>query len=448
MQTTSKAHASRVAKWLALPLAAALVLGACGGGDSSSDSGGTKGANGCKNTPPNTEGAVSNAGNAPAKVPGFDGTTITLGALTPQSEVLTAVVVGGILTQGNQVYWDAVNAKGGIAGKYKVKLVTEDTKYSPSVTPQAYAKTKGNVVAYNQVFGTAVTNSILQSMVGDNVSGAPATLDADWICDTNLFPIGTPYQVQAINGVHWWHMLSDSNKNICTLTQDDPYGDAVIEGVEYAAKKMDLSVKTKQKFPVPPPDLTPQVQALKDKGCQAVVLGTLPGDTAAIGDKAQSIGLETQLIGVSPTFFPLYAKNAYLQKNFVQVSDGTNWGNTSVAGMQQMVADVAKYKPDAAQSQYFAFGYAQSWALEQILTKAVANGDLSRGGIQKAMSEVGTLKFDGLLGDYTYGAGVADRNPPRENTVFKIDVAAPGSTAVVEANVTSDAAKSYTVGAK
>lgn len=429
-----------------LTIAGAFVLAACGGGDSSNGGGGSKAANGCKATAPNTAGAVSNAGNAPAKVNGFDGTTIKLGVLTPQSVVITAVVAGGILTDGNQVYWDAVNAKGGVGGKYKVQLVKEDTQYSASVTPQAYAKSKNSVVAYNQVFGTQVTKSILSTMTADNVSGAPATLDGEWICQTNLFPIGTPYQVQAINGMDWWVKKSGKSSVVCTLTQADSYGDATNAGVDYAAKKMGFKVKTKQSYPVPAPDLTPQVQALKDNGCQAVVLGSLPGDTAAIADKAGKIGLKTQLIGMSPSFFPLYASNPYLQANYVQVSEGPAWGDTSVAGMQQMLGDVATYKPNAGASQYFAFGYAQSWAMDQILEKAVANGDLSHGGIQKAMSQVGTLKFGGLLGDYTYGAGVADRNPPRTNTIFGIDTTAKGALKVVQANITSDAAKSYTVG--
>src|ERR1044072_7482846 len=51
--------------------------------------------------------------------PGFDMTTIKVGALTP----LTGPVAGPIglpLTEGNKVYLEKVNAAGGIAGKYKL----------------------------------------------------------------------------------------------------------------------------------------------------------------------------------------------------------------------------------------------------------------------------------------------------------------------------------------
>ena len=82
-------------------VATAAALAACGGaaGESSkSDSGGK--------------------GGAPASGPGFDGKTIKLGVLTPLSGPVA--VIGNPLTAGNQVYFDYVNSKGGIAGKYKV----------------------------------------------------------------------------------------------------------------------------------------------------------------------------------------------------------------------------------------------------------------------------------------------------------------------------------------
>src|SRR5918997_7109893 len=63
------------------------------------------------------------------KVPGFDGKTIKLGVLTPLTGPVA--VIGEPLTAGNEVYYEAVNKRGGIAGKYQVELVQEDTQYSP-----------------------------------------------------------------------------------------------------------------------------------------------------------------------------------------------------------------------------------------------------------------------------------------------------------------------------
>jgi len=96
-------------------------------------------------------GQAAIAGAAPTQktppdVPGFNGSTIKLGAITPQSGL--ASVVGKPLTEGNRVYWDAKNAKGGVAGKYKVNLTIEDSQYQVETALQNYDAIKGDVVAH------------------------------------------------------------------------------------------------------------------------------------------------------------------------------------------------------------------------------------------------------------------------------------------------------------
>jgi hypothetical protein len=79
--------------------------------------------------------------------------------------------------------------------------------------------------------------------------------------------------------------------------------------------------------------------------------------------------------------------------------------------------------------------------MDQILERAVKNGDLSKAGITKATKQVGTLKFDGLVGDYKYGKSANDRNPPRASTIAKVVAGAPIGLEVVVTNEASDAAK-------
>src|SRR5688572_31371084 len=119
----------RVHYRLAAMIAAAVLstaFAACGGADDDEGDAG--------------DGAKSGEVSA---VPGFDGTTIKLGVLTPLTGPVA--VIGLPLTAGNEVYYDAVNAKGGVAGKYKIELVQEDTQYKPDVTVQKYNKLKGDV---------------------------------------------------------------------------------------------------------------------------------------------------------------------------------------------------------------------------------------------------------------------------------------------------------------
>ena len=93
--------------------------------------------------------------------------------------------------------------------------------------------------------------------------------------------------------------------------------------------------------------------------------------------------------------------------------------------MSTFIERQQKYAPDQKPDPYFAFGYLQGQAMYQILQRAVKNGDLSREGILKASNQVGTLRFDGLTGDYKYGKSAADRNPPRTTALFKVDPSQP-----------------------
>jgi hypothetical protein len=123
---------------------------------------------------------------------------------------------------------------------------------------------------------------------------------------------------------------------------------------------------------------------------------------------------------------------------------GTQWGDRSVKGMADMLDLVAKYAPAQQPDGYFQFGYIQGRAVTEILEQAVKEGDLSRKGIAKAVVDVSTLTFDGLVGDYKYGAA-ADREPPRDSTIFKINPAVPVGLEVAKASFVSDAAKAYKI---
>ena len=57
------------------------------------------------------------------------------------------------------MYWEAKNAKGGVAGKYKVDLSIEDSQYQVETALQSYDKIKGDVVAFQQILGTQIVKS-------------------------------------------------------------------------------------------------------------------------------------------------------------------------------------------------------------------------------------------------------------------------------------------------
>ena len=110
--------------------------------------------------------------------------------------------------------------------------------------------------------------------------------------------------------------------------------------------------------------------------------------------------------------------------------------------MAEMVKNVEELRPKQEPDYYFAFGYNQARAMTAVLEKAVEHGDLSKEGILKASKEVGTVSFDGLTGDYQYGAA-EERNPPRETTIFEVDPEKPFGLGTLEYQYKSDVAEQY-----
>ena len=428
-------HRRLLAGGLAIVLAA--TAGACGRSSGSAGGGGKS-----------TNGVLSAA-------PGYDPATktITLGVLTPTST--TAKLISDPLTSGNKVFFDALNAKGGIAGKYKVKLIVKDNKYGGgdnTATATAYSQTKGDVAAFLQVLGTDPVNSILSDLADDNIIASPATLDSEWYEKPNLMPILAPYQVQAANALWYYQNKMDGKgKKVCTMTSDDGYGKAGLAGAKHAADELNFKLVDNETFQsaLSGGSYTAQIQTLQQKGCDAVWLTSLPTDTLGIFNAAISKNFTPQWIGTSPTWIDLIAKTLpeYASKHYVVAAEGPEWGDTSVKGMTEMLAAVKKFAPKTAPNFYFAFGYMQAHAMSQVLEKAVKDGDLSRDGIMKAMNTVGTLTFDGTVADEAYGAP-ADRKPQRETTMFKVtpdSVASNGGLTLYAPdakNFTSDVAKS------
>lgn len=427
---------------LALLLSLSLVAAACGDDDDDTEAG----TEAPEETTGGEEGGGEEGGGEPEEAPGFDGETIRLGVLTPQTGV--AAVIGNPVTEGNRVFFEALNAEGGIAGKYKVELEIADTQYQPQTAVQQYNATKDNVAAYVQVLGTGVVNALLPLLEEDGIVAGPGSLDSFWVPEQHLLPLGGPYQIQAINAMDYWFNQEGNDPadtTVCTMIQDDPYGEAGQAGMEFAAEDIGFEIAETARFAATDTDFSGQINTLKGGGCELVFLVSLPSATGAIIGAAAQQQFTPQWMGQSPTWVGVLAQSQiapYLQEHYLLMSEGPEWGDTSVEGMAQMLEDQAQYAPDQGPDIYFSFGYAEAWSFAQVLERAVELGDLSREGILEAMNTVGTITTGGLLGDYEFGPP-EERKPPRGSRVFAIDPAAPGGLKAVAEEFVSEAAEAF-----
>jgi ABC-type branched-subunit amino acid transport system substrate-binding protein len=403
-------------RWILAMLAVlGLLAAACGGRSDDDDDGAAE------------DGEESEEGAEPEQVPGFDGETIRLGVVTPTSGPVQ--IIGTPLTNGNEAYWAYVNEElGGVAGKYPVELEIVDSAYDPPTAVQAYNQIKGDVVMFNQLLGTPIVNALTEQLAADDIVAQPASLDSFWVREQNLLPIGAPYQIQAINGIDWYVTEGGGEgQAICTLRQDDPYGEAGQEGVDFALEQLDIDLTREVTFSVGNPDFTTQITQLQGSGCEMVWLTSTPTDTSAALAKAAELGFTPQWLGQSPTWLGVFVESEllpYLEENFIWVAEGPEYGDDSVPGMSELLRIQEEYAEGQEPDVYFNFGYNESKAVHQVLEQAVEMGDLSREGIIEAMNSLEELTFDGLQGDYGWGEP-ADRNPPRISSIFEVDASKP-----------------------
>src|SRR5450759_4990234 len=108
--------------------------------------------------------------------PGVDVTnkTITLGIISPYSGPVAAPV-GDPLALGVKVFFDHVNANGGING-YKVKFIEKDSQYNPQIQVQQYNQIHNQVLMIADSLGTPTTFAIKDLAAADHMLISAETL--------------------------------------------------------------------------------------------------------------------------------------------------------------------------------------------------------------------------------------------------------------------------------
>jgi ABC-type branched-subunit amino acid transport system substrate-binding protein len=227
--------------------------------------------------------------------------------------------------------------------------------------------------------------------------------------------------VQTENGFDYYvNKMDFKGKKLCTITSDDPYGQAGLQGAKFAVDKLGTKLTDSETFTAGATDLTAQVDGLKSKGCEMVWITSLPSDLPTILGRAAQTNYAPQWFGQSPTWVSVLLQTGlkdYMEQHFILASEGVAW-DSNVAGMKELRAALQKYSPSQKPDIYFVYGYMEAHAVTQLLAKAVELGDLSRDGIMKAMADIGKLDFGGLVSSEAYGLP-ADRVPQRETSFFK-----------------------------
>jgi hypothetical protein len=96
------------------------------------------------------------------------------------------------------------------------------------------------------------------------------------------------------------------------------------------------------------------------------------------------------------------------------------WGSDA-PGQQAMAEAMRAADPNRALSDSFIVGWNEAIIMHQVLAGAIAAGDLTRGGVAKAVSALARVDFMGTAPDQSY-AGSPNEYVTRQTAIFKPDL--------------------------
>ncbi|WP_280263850.1 ABC transporter substrate-binding protein [Nocardia abscessus] len=320
--------------------------------------------------------------------------------------------LGKSLQEGQLAFWNEVNKQGGIGG-YEIDIAayTRDTAYDPRRHVTEFANVAPHVLALAMSFGTAQTLAVLHEMdEADLVTGA-GTLWSGWqyrSTDRDLvLDDGFSYCTEAVLGLDWFAQNHYQPRSLGVVAYRGNYGGDYASGaLKWAldngatiTSRIDTGPNTEvgnQDYPVAeimadPPDV--------------VLLATGPGEAAEIVGKLARSGYEGRFLGSTPTWNSALLKTPAAPAltalyNYTSPFDG--WDGTSTG---------AQRARNAATSEPTNFGYNLGWAIsypmKALLTKAAESGSLDRPTLRKALAGL-TVDSEGMAAPQIYGRDEPD----------------------------------------
>ena len=230
-------------------------------------------------------------------------TEIVIGQVTPLSGPLAPT--GSHIRAGAQLYFDAVNAKGGVHGE-KIRLVTKDDAYKAAETVRL-AKELINEVQPLALFGfvgTGNAEAILKDKILSNAgiplvmirSGASAVVKSgnQW-----LFITRASYEAE-INKIIQQYSLT-GYRTYAVLYQDDPFGLDVLGSTEALVGKFDSKIVAKAGYKKNTTEVSEAVKTIAAAAPHAVIMISNTAASSEFLKQSRAAGNNAQFITISVT---------------------------------------------------------------------------------------------------------------------------------------------------
>ncbi len=344
--------------------------------------------------------ALAAGGSVAASDRGVTPTEIRLGA---------SVVLSGPLGpqtqefgQGSRLYFDAVNAAGGVYGR-KISYTTLDDGFDVKRAVENTRKLideQGVFMIYNST-GTAQTGAILplaaesKTIVFGPVTGATAFRQK---LNPYLFHVRASYADEARRIVV--HLRDTGITRVAVVYQDDGLGKTLLSELNLAAEATGIKFVAEIRLDPKAPDLAVAADATQRAEPQAVLLGTAGGTMNAY--------IKSVLVrNVRPTFYGFSIANVDLIRRDLR-EDGRGivlaqimppLRNTTIPVVAEYHQLLRAKDPAARPSAFELEGFIHAKILVEGLRRAGRN--LSTASFIKAMEEAGEISFGRFVARYS-----------------------------------------------
>jgi len=235
---------------------------------------------------------------------------IVIGQVAPLSGPLTPT--GTHLRAGAQLYFDAVNATGGIHGR-QLKLVSRDDGYKAAETVRQTRELlrEQQPLAMFGIVGTGNIEALLKEKVFDEAgvplvtvrSGASAVVRSGnpWV-----FMTRASYAAEIDKIVQQYETIG--YKRFAVFYQNDPFGLDGLASAEAAIRKAEGQLVAKASYEKNTTEVAAAVKTLLEGAPQAVIMVSNTAASAAFVKQSRAAGNTAQFVALSVTDGPQVAE--------------------------------------------------------------------------------------------------------------------------------------------
>jgi len=341
---------------------------------------------------------------------GVTDTEIRIGLSADLSGPFSGLV--SALVTAQEVYFDDLNARGGIAGRTVVPVIL-DNAYDVPTHLENYAElsqtSADGVVMLSQSTGSPHTSAIAEDLVDDDLIALPLSYYSGWGEDfgVNVLEQNINYCMEGMNGVEFLAEQSGLDApTVAIVSRPGEYGQDGAVGAKIAAEELGLEVVADLEAAIAGDDFTPIISTLVDTQPDIVWITSSPGELAQILGGAAAEGLTAIWSGNSPSY-----NVALLDSDVAQALDSfyfhstyaALWGANDSPGMIDMMGKMTEANPQGtyAEADSYYVGWLQGQITEAVLRLAAEKGDMSRAGVVAAAQEV-SVDFQGLSPNQTW----------------------------------------------